>query len=238
MHYQPTIAIIVIDAFALLAAVSYGRSGWRELRCDPPFAPGRFAVSFVAVAIAVLVGFRVLLPVVGYAILCLALVSVYVYDAVLEERTRRRRVASLTPRSGIDWQLIVWIAVSTLSIALLSPYIVLDEYRVPALIVALCSLVMSGIAWRIATAPVQLEGDDIAAERRRDRFRRIRKTGLASGLAIGIIFVFTSFVNADLRSPMQIQFTVQSIAFFASFGIYGWMLLAGRIVIWRFPSAS
>jgi amino acid transporter len=171
MHYQPVIAIVAIDATALLAAGTYGYMGWREMRADPPFAPGRFAVSFAALAVAALVGFRVMLPVVGYALLAIALVSVFVYDEILEERSRRRRVASLNPRPPVNWQLLLWI-------------------------------------------------------------------GLAAGSAIGIIFVFTSFVNADLASPLPVQYTFQKIAFVAMVSILAWTFLLGRMLDRRFPSPS
>ncbi len=194
---------IAIFTFALLVVGVYGWSGLSE-RCWRPEAISRIAVAFVAAVIAALVAFGMAAPVVTYALLCLALVSVFAFDLLQEEHERRRRVASLASRPAADVIPTVWIACAAVSPVMLVPY-VLGEQRAAALIVGVCALAMALIAWRIASAPIQLEGGDIRSERARDRARRSQRAGSTAVLAVGSIFVFVTFVNAALPvvTPLQ-----------------------------------
>jgi len=201
-------------------------------------ALSRFVVAFVALVVAVVVFVSIMSPVVGYGILCLALVSVFLFDLVRDEHTRRRRVASLTPRPAADAVPSVWVAIAVASVLMLAPYVILGEQRAAALMVGVCAFVMAGIAWRIASAPVQLEGDDIQTERMRDRASRSRKAGLTAVLAIGSIFVFISFVNADLPSVLPLQRTLLLVSLVTWSGLWAWVTLYGRYLDGLSYSAS
>lgn len=195
---------IAIFTFALLVVGVYGWSGLREPRWSPE-AISRIAVALVAAVIAALVAFGMAAPVVAYGLLCLALVSVFAFDLLQEERERRRRIASLASRPSADVIPTVWIVCAAMSPVMLLPYMMLGEQRAAALMVGVCALAMALIAWRIASAPVQLAGGDIRSERARDRARRSRRAGVASVISVGSIFVFVTFVNADLPvvTPLQ-----------------------------------
>ena len=154
-----------IGAVALLCAIVNVGLGVRAGRCDRTSALSRFSVAFIALVVAVLVFVPIVSPVAGYGVLCLALVSVFLFDLLREEHTRRRRVASLTPRPAAEPVPSVWVAIAVASVLMLAPYVILGEQRAAALIVGACAFVMAGIAWRIASAPMQLEGEDIQTER-------------------------------------------------------------------------
>ncbi|MDP9111742.1 MAG: hypothetical protein M3M96_08930 [Candidatus Eremiobacteraeota bacterium] len=217
-----------ISAVAVLGAIVHVVLGIRVGRCDTTSALARFVVAFVALGVAVLVFVPIISPVVGYGMLCLALVSVYLFDLLRDEHTRRRRVASLTPRPAAEAVPSVWVAIAVASVLLLAPYVVLGEQRAAALMVGVCAFVMAGIAWRIASAPVQLEGDDIQTERIRIRASRSRKAGLTAVLAIGSIFVFISFVNGDLPAVLPLQRIVLLVSFVTWAGLWAWVTLYWR----------
>lgn len=95
---------------------------------------------------------------------------------------------------------------------------VFGEQRAAALMVGICALVIALIAWRIASAPVHLAGEDIQAERMRDRALRTRRAGNTAVLAVGSIFVFITFVNAELPVvlPVQLIFNLTSLVVWAA----------------------
>ncbi len=105
---------------------------------------------------------------------------------------------------------------------MLTPYVVFGEQRAAALMVGMCALVMAAIAWRVASAPVHLAGGDVQLERIRDRVMRSRRAGITAVLAVGIIFVFISFVNAELPVVMPVQriFHVASLVMWAA--LWAW----------------
>ncbi|MDP9111548.1 MAG: hypothetical protein M3M96_07950 [Candidatus Eremiobacteraeota bacterium] len=227
-----------IGAVALLCAIVNVGLGIRAGRCDRTSALSRFSVAFIALVVAVLVFVPIVSPVAGYGVLCLALVSVFLFDLLREEHTRRRRVASLTPRPAAEPVPSVWVAIAVASVLMLAPYVILGEQRAAALIVGACAFVMAGIAWRIASAPMQLEGEDIQTERVRDRASRSRKAGLTAVLAIGSIFVFISFVNADLPAVLPLQRTLLLVSLLTWSGLWAWVMLYGRYLDSLSPSAS
>ena len=229
---------VAISAVAVLGAIVNVVLGIRVGRCDTTSALSRFVVAFVAIAVAVLVFVPIISPVVGYGMLCLALVSVFLFDLLREEHTRRRRVASLTPRAAADVVPSVWVAITVSSVLMLAPYVVLGEQRAAALMVGVCAFVMAGIAWRIASAPVQLDGEDIHIERIRDRASRSRKAGLTAVLAIGIIFVFISFVNSDLPAVLPVQRILLLVSFATWAGLWAWVTLYWRYLDGLSLSAS
>ncbi len=201
---------VVVLAVALLAAAVYFFRGSREQK---------YLVAPFALVIAALVGLSVLAPVIAYGVLCLGMVSVYL---AREERKRRQRVASLAPRPAADSVSMVWVAISALSVLMLTPYVVFGQQRLAAIIVGVCSLGMSLIAWRIASSPEQLTGEDIRLERTRDRAYRLRRSGLTATLAIGIVFVFMSFVNAELPVVLPVQTILNYTSLIMWLALWAW----------------
>jgi hypothetical protein len=94
--------------------------------------------------------------------------------------------------------------------------------------VGICALVMAGIAWRIASAPVQLRGDDVQSERLRDRASRSLRAGMSAVLAIGSIFVFLSFVNASLPTVPPLQRMLPLVSFVTWAALWAWVMLYWR----------
>lgn len=221
---------VAVGVVAALGAIVNAGLGMRARRCDPASAVARFTVASVLFIIGILVFFAVISAAVGYGLLCLALVSVFLFDLLREERTRTRRIASLTPRPPADTIPSVWVAIVVLSLAMLAPYVILGEQRLTALLVGGCASVMAAIAWRIASAPIRLEGSDLAGERLRNRAARSQKAGLTAVLAVGSIFVFISFVNAELPAvlPLQRTFLFVSLATWA--GMWAWVTLYVRVL--------
>ncbi|MGH7736649.1 MAG: hypothetical protein ACREMP_02085 [Candidatus Tyrphobacter sp.] len=89
---------------------------------------------------------------------------------------------------------------------------ILDEQRIAAAIVAVCTFLMAGIAWRIASAPRQLFGENVRYERMRDRYSRTRKSGVTAVVAMGSIMVFTVFVNSNLHTALPLLRTLQVVS--------------------------
>jgi hypothetical protein len=219
MHHLTTYdRNLAIAAVAFLATIVYGILGIRNRDCDPPYARAFFATALVAFVIAVLVVSQALSPVVGYSLLCLALAGFQLADLLQDERarTRQRRVALLAPRPAAEIVPTVWVALAVAAALMLAPYVILDEQRVAAAIVAVCALFMAGIAWRIASAPRQLFGEDVRYERMRDRYSRTRKAGLTAIIAMGSVMVFMSFVNYDLHAVLPLLRTLQSVSWWTS----------------------
>jgi hypothetical protein len=113
---------------------------------------------------------------------------------------------------------------------MLAPYVVLDEQRAAALMVGVCVLVMAGIAWRIASAPMRLEGEDTQSERICDAASRSLKVGLTAVVAIGSIFVFICFVNANLAAVSPLQQNLLCVSSLTWAVMLAWVALYGRLL--------
>ncbi len=205
---------LTIAGVAVLASLVYGILGIRNRHCDPPYARAFFVTAFVAFVIALLVVSQVVSPVVGYSLLCLALAGFQLADLLQDEHTRARqhRVASLAPRPAAEVVPPGWVGLGVAAGRMRTPYVILDEQRVAATIVMICAFLMAGIAWRIASAPRKLFGEDIRYERMRDRCSRTRKAGLTAITAMGSIMVFTVFVNFDSHRVLPLLRTLQSVS--------------------------
>jgi hypothetical protein len=228
MHLGMFFLSLAVSAVAVLGAIMYLSTGLRMRRCDKTSARSRFFVAFVALVLAALVFLGIIAPSVGYGVLCLALTSVYLFDLVQEERARRRRVASLTPRPAAEAAPTVWVAITVASVLMLAPYVVLDEQRTAALMVTTCVLAMAGIAWRVASAPVQLKGEDIQFERARDRASRSRKAGMSAVVALGSVMVFIAFVNVGLPAVLPWQRMLYLVSLVTWAGVWAWVALYWR----------
>ncbi|HEV3153171.1 MAG TPA: hypothetical protein VGZ02_05165 [Candidatus Baltobacteraceae bacterium] len=205
---------LAIAAAAFLAAVLYGFRAIRNRDCDPAWARTNLAVSLVAFVITVVVLLQIVSAVVGYSLLCLTLAGFQLADLLQDERARaqQRRVAVLAPRPAADVAPTIWVVLAAASVLPLTPYLVLNAERAAATIVAICALVMAAIAWRIASAPVQLYGADIQSERMRDRKSRTRKAGITAVVAMGTIMVFLSIVNYNMPGVVPLQHTLLSVS--------------------------
>jgi hypothetical protein len=226
-HHLISDQSLLIAACALVAAIAYGILGARNLHCDPPYARAFFVTASVESVIALLVLLQLISPVVGYSLLCLALVGFQLVGLLQDEaaRAHQRRAALLAPRPAAEVVPTIWVALAVAAGLMLVPYVILDEQRIAAAIVALCAFLMASIAWRIASAPRQLFGEDVRRERMRDRYSRARKAGVAAVVAMGSIMVFMTFVNYDLRTTLPLLRTLQSVSWWT------WVL-SGVSLIW------
>lgn len=238
MH-NPLNQILAVAATALLATIVYALRGIQNRHCDPPYALAFFVTASVAFVVALLVAGQVVSPAVGYGLLCLALAGFQLVGLLQDERARagRRRVALLAPRPPAEVVPTVWVALAVAAALMLAPYVILDEQRVAAAIVAGCALLMAGIAWRIASAPRQLFGENVRDERMRDRCSRTRKTGLTAVVALGSIAVFMTFVNYDLQTVSPLLLTLQSISWW-TWGLSAVSLIAYCTYLGRQSSSA
>ncbi len=242
----------VVCAFALLCGIVYlrsalaARSADGAAACEPPAgvrtqqrlqradhartrtaAFPRYAVACVAFATAGCLLAHLIPAAVAYAVLCLAMVTRAVADQISEERAPRRRAAVLGRSRGVDYVLLTWIALTAASAFFLFPYVVSGSDRLSAIVVALCVAAMAFVAWRIASAPPLLFGDDLEAEQNVDRATRATRTGLTCVLAVGTVFVFASFVEGPPSvNRVRIGIILGAVVVWA--GIWLWQSLYSR----------
>lgn len=181
----------------------------------------RYAVSALGFVMAGALLAHLVTPAVAYALLCLAMVGRCVADQVVEERVPRRRSAMLGRSRSIDPVLLIWIVLTGASAFELIPWLLEPAYRIAAVIVAVCVLIMVVVAWRIASAPPLLFGNDLAAEQVVDRETRTLRTGNACFLAIATVFVFNAFVGGQ-QGFIDHRFT-----------IWGLLLLCAALFVWK-----
>lgn len=217
-----------VAALAVVAAIGYGIPGIRNRHRDPAYARAFLVTACVAIIIALLVLFHVVSPVIGYSFLCLALAGFQLADLLQDEhaRARQRRVALLAPRPAAEVVPTVWVAVAVAEGLMLVPYVVLDHQPVAAVIVAVCDFLMAGIAWRIASAPRQLFGEDVRYERMRDRYSRTRKAGVTSVIAMGSVMAFTVFINDNVHTALPLLRTLQSVSWWT------WALSGASLILY------
>ncbi|MGB6984946.1 MAG: hypothetical protein WBD74_03095 [Candidatus Aquilonibacter sp.] len=160
-----------------------------------------YAVAGVAFATAVASAAHIFSPAVAYAVLCLAIASSLVADQLGEERVRARgrRAAVLQPTPRVDPVLLTWIALAAASTLLLAPSMFVANQRAVAGTVAISCVAMVILAWRIASAPRLLSGDDVEAEVLLDRTRRIRRTGLVCITAVGCASFYASIAEGSMN---------------------------------------
>ncbi len=228
MNTHPYVGSLAVGAFAVSAAIAYALRAVRTGRGDVPSALSNFFAVVASLIIGALVLLHVASAVVGYAVLCLALAIFQLFDLLQDEQVRRRRAASLVPRPAAEAVPTVWVAVAAASVLILAPYVILGEQRGAALMVGTCALIIAGIAWRVASGPVQLRGENIRDERMRDRASRTRKAGVPAVIAIGSIFVFISFreFQPARRAPVATTLASRFVRYVGSIGRLGRVVLA------------
>ena len=168
----------------------------RELRS--PVA--RYAVAGLGFAMAGALLAGVVPAAVAYALLCLALVGRCIADQIAEERAPRRRSTVLGRSRRLDPVLMVWIVLAVGSSLSVVPYVLGGPDRTTALVVAACVVVMAIVAWRIASAPPLLSGDDLEAEQIVDRETRALRTGNTCVVMVATSSTFIG-LEGDFRMP-------------------------------------
>jgi hypothetical protein len=156
-------------------------------------------------------------------VLCLALACRAVAYLRIEERerTRGRRAALLQRTPRVDPVLLTWMGFAAASTLLLLPSLLGASDRVSAVAVAVCCVAMILVAWRIATAPKLLSGDDVEAESLLDRKRRIQRTGLVCIIAVGC----ASFYAAVAKGSINFS----AIGYVVWFALIVWLIVYRRI---------
>ncbi len=157
----------------------------------------RYIVSGVGFATTAAVLAHVISPAVAYAFLCLSMAGRSLADQIVEELAPRRRSTVLGRSRSIDPVLVIWIAATGISTLLLIPLLLYSTYQVAATIVVLCVLTMIVVAWRIASAPPLLFGEDVEAEQVVDRETRVLRTGNACFLTIAAVMLFIAFIGGQ-----------------------------------------
>ncbi len=159
----------------------------------------------------------------AYAILCLAITCRPVVEQVTEERgrARGRRAAVLQPKPRVDPVLLTWIALAAASTLLLLPSLIVASDRVSAVPVALSCVAMVLLAWRVATAPRLLSGDDVEAEFLLDRMRRIRRTGSVCFTAVACASFYTAVDKESIN--------LSAVGYIVFIALIVWMLVYLRL---------
>ncbi len=196
---------LAVGAVAAFAAIANVGVGVRVGKCAAASALARCIVAGVALVIGALAMFDRISAVVSYGLLCLALTSVFVADLWHKEHLHKRRVASLAPRPAADAVPTVWVTIAAISPLMLTPYVILREQLAAAFMVGFCALVMATMAWRLASSPVQLAGENLQLERMRERAWRSKSAGLTAVIAVGSVMAFIGFVNADSPVVTAVQ---------------------------------
>ncbi len=164
-------------------------------------AYGRYftAACFVLAAAELIPAVPFVLP---YALCCLALAFVTFLSYLQLRRATERRVAPLVRRSPLSALPLIAMAAMLCCFVVVLPFIVYSSERLSAVAVAVSTLVLGLIAWRIAVAPALLFGKDSAFEYAVDqRLRNARATTIAS-LACAPTVVFVAFAAPHLAPDL------------------------------------
>lgn len=151
-----------------------------------------------------------------YALSCLALAAAVVASYLHFRRATERRVAPLVRRT--IWTSLPPLAMFSTAICLLgaASFAVYPELRVGLSIVIVSALVLLGVAWRVATAPAILFGDDSQVEYLVDERLRFCRAMSLVALACAPLTVFVAFGWAMLpwnASVFNIITLVVAVAF-------------------------
>jgi hypothetical protein len=95
----------------------------------------------------------------------------------------------------MDPVLVTWIALTATTSLVLIPWLLDEAYRTAAVIVTICVLTMVVVAWRVASAPPLLFGNDVEAEQVVDRETRAIRTGNTCILTVGSVAIFVGFIG-------------------------------------------
>jgi hypothetical protein len=227
--------------FALIAFGATVRYVWLGLHASVPYpSPDRFEQAantrdrgatglpdYVTGCVFFLIGCALLTHVfsltVAYGFFCVTAACRSAAGLLAEERERARgrRAALLQRAPRIDAVLFVWIALAALSTFVVIPSTLVPDQRGAAAVVAISVALMVFLAWRIATAPTLLSGDDVEAELVVDRTRRIRRTGSVAMVAIAAASFYAA-IGADSKTLFLV-----GMALYAVIGI--WLMIYLRV---------
>jgi hypothetical protein len=123
----------------------------------------RYAGVFT-IAMAGLVLFPAVPFVLPYALSCLGMAAAIMVSYLHFRRATQRRVAPLVRRSV--WASLPPLAMLATAVCLFgtASFAVYPQFRVGVLIVVVAAIALLGVAWRVATAPAILFGDDSQVE--------------------------------------------------------------------------
>lgn len=226
---------------ALMGVVFLAIALRRRAGSEPASAYPVYLFAATGFAIAALVWLRAIAPIIGYDVLCVTPAGFYLADLLEDERERRRRVALLAPRPPVEMVPAIWIGVTALATTAPLLWFVLgsagrvQELIAQALITWLCALAIVAIAWRIASAPMQLTGEDPHAEQLRERVLRARKAAISCAVALGIVnaFITVAMQTTVLAGADAEKWILQALWF----GLIIWQFLYTYLISRSAPKA-
>ncbi len=181
-------------------------------------AYGRYlgVAAFVLAGLEAVSGLPFIVP---YALFCLASAGVTLLAYLQFRRAVQQRVAPLVRRSPFD-ALPPWVIVSVgccfaISLALVA----YPPQRFGALLVAIATMVLGGVAWRIAIAPALLVGDDPQWEYAVDERVRVGRARAIANLACAPGAVLIWMVQPDLPQQYALLGSVAMFVAAAAFAI-------------------
>jgi hypothetical protein len=195
----------------------------------------RYAVSAVGFAMGGALLGHLIVPAVAYAFMCLSMAGRCVADQIVEEQTPRRRSALIGRSRSIDPVLFTWVALTGVAGFALVPWVLEGAYRLPAVVVAVCVVTMVAVAWRIASAPPLLFGNDVAAEQVVDRETRALRAGGACFLTLAAVSIFVAFAGGQ-QGFIDHRYEIWGLQL-SCFVLFAWSRLYARHVA-RTPLAS
>jgi hypothetical protein len=158
---------------------------------------GRYLGAF-AIALSGLEAVRSVPPIVPYAIFCLAAALITLMAYLQFRRATEQRVAPLVRRSPFMALPPLLIGAMTCSFLITLAFAALRPERLAAIIVAVSTLLLAGIAWRIADAPALLLGTDPQLEYTVDERIRIGRARNAAALACAPPFVLLGIADPSV----------------------------------------
>jgi hypothetical protein len=131
-------------------------------------------------------------PIVLYAVFCLGFPG-FLGVAYLQLRNRQtKRVAQIDVRTAFTVLPTYWYGVAVVAALLPTVDLRSATLRIPAAIVIFCAFALIVTAWRLATMPALLSGDDVPVERFVDDRLRFIRTATTLIFAPGVVFVYFS----------------------------------------------
>ena len=190
-----------------------------------PTAPWRL-VGLASVLLGTLTAIAILVPVVSYALLCLAMAAVMTFVFVRMRNRSERRAASLAPREVariVPWWLYVAAAIDALTPL---PFMTNPNLVFPATIVALVSTMMIVAASMVGGMSAMLAGEDAEIELVVEDRVRSRRVGTLLFIAIGLPLVFFAMASQATPGPgTMLQDAAGTINAVTFLGAYGWWML-------------
>jgi len=160
---------------------------------------GRY-LGAACLVLAALEGVRAIPVIVPYVFFCLAIALQALFAYVQFHRTVERRVAPLVRRSPLTALPPLVIAAMACSLVITLVLAVESAERFDAIIVALTTLVLASIAWRVAGAPALLAGADPQLEYAVDERVRIGRARSVAAVACAPVILLAASAAPSLPS--------------------------------------